>query len=116
MGLFRRRKPPAPRSEMRLPTLNSVDVVSPNGELISQAALRDISSSGARLRIDDVKAVPNTIRMRLPLLGIETTAMVKWRSDTEIGLEFEAPIDLTPIVGRKKSRAETVALHFTRGR
>lgn len=114
MSLFSRQKPVVVRGEKRYPTFSSIDVLTQDGDLITDATLRDISAAGALVRHANKHILPKRICLRIPVLEQTVNATVVWSSETEIGLRFDTMIDLSPLVDRKRNRLETVALHFGR--
>lgn len=52
------------------------------------AAVRDVSETGARLRVENSLAVPDTFELILDLDGLEADCEVTWRRDREIGVRF----------------------------
>ena len=116
MSIFRQGIPVVPRGEKRLPAFDPVEILTDGGDLVARATLRDISGSGALLRLENTKAVPGRIQLRLPMLGIRAGAAVRWRSEKEIGLRFDVLFDLEPLLKSKRNRVETAALNFWRVR
>lgn len=114
MGLFSRQKPVVVRGEKRFPTFSSIDVLTQDGDLITEATLRDISVAGALVRHTNTHALPKKIRLRIPVLEQTVDATIVWSSETEFGLRFDTNVDLSSLVDRKRNRLETVALHFGR--
>jgi PilZ domain len=54
------------------------------------AAVRDVSETGARLRVENGLAIPDTFELLLDLDGLEADCEVTWRKDREIGVRFLA--------------------------
>jgi Tfp pilus assembly protein FimT len=54
------------------------------------AAVRDVSDTGARLRVENALAIPDTFELLLDLDGLEADCEVTWRKDREIGVRFTA--------------------------
>lgn len=52
--------------------------------------LRDISNSGARLRVGDPRSAPQEFLIMLTG-GLKRWCRVMWRSDTEVGIMFIDP-------------------------
>lgn len=50
--------------------------------------VRDISSTGARLRIDSKTNVPDTFELLIELDGLEAPCQVMWRKGQEVGVAF----------------------------
>ena len=53
-----------------------------------EAIVRDISEHGARLQFRAPRLVPDTVEIRIPKLGIEVEATVRWRSLNAFGVQF----------------------------
>jgi hypothetical protein len=53
--------------------------------------VRDLSSTGARLRVDAVFNVPDTFDLIVELDGLEAPCQVVWRRQNEIGVTFISP-------------------------
>ncbi|HWB44494.1 MAG TPA: PilZ domain-containing protein [Hyphomicrobiaceae bacterium] len=52
--------------------------------------VRDMSSTGARLRIDTSVTAPDTFELIIDLDGMEANCQVVWRKGTELGVKFLA--------------------------
>jgi hypothetical protein len=50
--------------------------------------VRDISDTGARLRIEGSMTVPDTFELLIPLDGLEAACQVVWRKGSEVGVKF----------------------------
>jgi hypothetical protein len=53
---------------------------------------RDISSSGARIRIHDAASLARKIKLSSPAIGEGVAARILWRRGTEIGVRFDRPL------------------------
>jgi len=51
-------------------------------------AVRDLSSTGARLRVNCSVAAPDTFELIIELDGLEVDCQVVWRKATDIGVRF----------------------------
>lgn len=59
--------------------------------------LRDMSSTGARLRVEGSIAAPDTFELLVPLEGLEAHCQVVWRAAQECGVRFlSAPRMVAP--------------------
>ncbi len=66
-------------------------VIAYSGRHITQiAAVRDVSETGARLRVDNSLTIPDTFELLLDLDGLEADCEVTWRKGREIGVRFTA--------------------------
>lgn len=52
--------------------------------------VRDISTTGARLRIEGSVTAPDTFELLIPLDGLEANCQVVWRNGTDLGVKFVA--------------------------
>ena len=53
--------------------------------------VRDISDTGARLRLTKGQVVPSRFELFIDIDGIEVPCAVAWRRGDEVGVVFEAP-------------------------
>lgn len=53
--------------------------------------IRDLSDTGARLRVDDVTVIPASFELVIDLDGFEAACEVTWRRQHEIGVKFTSP-------------------------
>jgi hypothetical protein len=59
--------------------------------------VRDLSGTGAHLRVEGTLNVPNSFELIIQLDGLEARCEVVWRKDNEIGVRFlSAPRAVTP--------------------
>jgi len=52
--------------------------------------VRDLSGTGAHLRVEGTVNVPNTFELIIELDGLEASCQVVWRKDKEIGVRFSS--------------------------
>jgi hypothetical protein len=52
--------------------------------------VRDISATGARLRVEGSVSAPDTFELMIPLDGLEASCQVMWRANSDIGVRFLA--------------------------
>lgn len=52
--------------------------------------VRDMSATGARLRIEGSVTAPDTFELLIPLEGLEANCQVVWRSGADLGVRFLA--------------------------
>jgi hypothetical protein len=50
--------------------------------------VRDLSATGARLRVEGSLTVPDTFELIIELDGLEANCQVVWRSGSEVGVRF----------------------------
>jgi hypothetical protein len=59
--------------------------------------VRDLSASGARLRVEGSLTVPNTFELIIDVDGLEANCEVVWRKANEVGVKFlSAPRIVAP--------------------
>lgn len=54
--------------------------------------IKDISSSGARIRIHDAASLACRIKLSSPSIGEGVEAIILWRRDAEVGVRFDNPL------------------------
>lgn len=59
--------------------------------------VRDVSDTGARLRVAQGQAVPSQFDLLIDVDGFEAPCTVAWRKGEEVGVTFDAP----PTVGKR---------------
>ncbi len=60
------------------------------GSDLGECQLSDVSDSGARLQVPSPEKLPEVFTLRLSSMGnSRRKCRVIWRSETEVGLEFE---------------------------
>ena len=52
--------------------------------------VRDMSATGARLRVEGSVTAPDTFELLIPLDGLEANCQVVWRSGADLGVRFLA--------------------------
>lgn len=76
-----------PRKRM----LKGATIAFNNRSSTQSCMVRDISDTGARLRVGPGQAVPAHFDLLIELDGIEASCTVAWRRGEEIGVTFDAP-------------------------
>ena len=79
------------RSAKRWPSCLKGEVRASDGRAI-ECLIHDFSSAGARLELSAFTKLPETVELYFPLKQATFRAQVRWRTETEVGLSFEAPI------------------------
>jgi hypothetical protein len=77
------------RQEPRRRTLLGAKIILHGGNSVLDAVVRDISSRGARLRLDGTLGVPNEFPLRINGEAHPRLVTVKWRLHNEMGVSFE---------------------------
>ncbi len=54
--------------------------------------IRDISETGAHIRIVGAQDLPDEIRLTSPSIGAHRKATIRWRDETNIGIHFNEPL------------------------
>ena len=54
--------------------------------------IKDISSTGARIRLQTPSELTRKVRLTSPSIGDNVGALIRWRNDTEIGVRFDRPL------------------------
>ena len=54
--------------------------------------IKDISYSGARIRIHDADSPARRIKLSSPSIGDRVGAKIRWRRGTEFGVRFDNPL------------------------
>jgi len=67
-------------------------------------AVREISETGARLRVDDVMGIPDHFDLIIELDAVEYSCQAVWRRQGEIGVRF-----LEPPRPRSRTRAQVIS-------
>jgi hypothetical protein len=76
------------RMAPRRRTLKSGKVAYSDRHVTIDCLLRDMSATGARLRVEGSVAAPDTFELLVPLDGLEAHCQVVWRSGADIGVRF----------------------------
>jgi PilZ domain len=79
------------RKSKRVPRISHATIVSLTDADIVECVLYDISSTGARIRVEDGEVVPDYFKLKIPGAPLIPRCRVRWRSDNELGLEFFGP-------------------------
>jgi len=61
--------------------------------------IKDISSSGARIRVYDAASLAPHVRLSAQAIGSDVAATIRWRRKSEIGVKFDAPSYQRTVVG-----------------
>ena len=54
--------------------------------------IKDISASGARIRIHDAASLARRIKLSSPSIGDGVGARIRWRRGSEVGVRFDNPL------------------------
>ena len=78
------------RISSRRRVLKAGRAASNDRHLTVSCTVRDISDTGARLRLDTSLGVPDTFELIIEIDGLEVNCEVVWRSKNEVGVRFLA--------------------------
>lgn len=59
--------------------------------------IRDISATGAKLRIDDPSRLPRHFHLHIPMDGVKYAVEVRWLKSPVCGVQFASPPDRTRV-------------------
>jgi PilZ domain len=76
----------APRRRM----LKSGKVAYADRHVTVDCLVRDMSATGARLRMEGSVSAPDTFELLIPLDGLEANCQVVWRAGADLGVKFLA--------------------------
>ena len=93
------------RNSKRIPRLSQAAVISLTNDKVVECLLYDISSTGARIRVEDGELVPDYFKLKIPGAPLIPRCRVRWRSDNELGVEFFGPNESRPSGSSSPSRS-----------
>jgi hypothetical protein len=76
------------RAAPRRKVLKAAIAASNNRHLTVSCTVKDLSATGARLRVDNTVSIPDTFELLIPLDGLEANCEVVWRKSNEAGVKF----------------------------
>ena len=76
------------RAALRRRVLKSGIAASNDRRLTVSCTVRDLSATGARLRVEGLRTVPDTFELIIDLDGLEADCQVMWRKGGEVGVRF----------------------------
>jgi hypothetical protein len=76
------------RFALRKRVLKGAVAASNDRRLTIPCTLKDISDTGARLKVSTSVTVPDTFELIIDIDGLEADCQVIWRSNSEIGVKF----------------------------
>lgn len=62
-----------------------------NGKITLPCVVRDISDSGAKLKVDIGRHPPDQFQLQIELDGLVASCAVVWRDEQHLGVEFTEP-------------------------
>lgn len=87
----------APRRRM----LKSGKIAYSDRHVTIDCMVRDMSATGARLKVEGSVSAPDTFELLIPLDGLEANCQVVWRAGADLGIKFLAA---PRIVAAKRSQ------------
>ena len=87
----------APRRKV----LKAAIAASNNRHLMVSCSVKDVSATGARLRVDNTVSIPDTFELIIPVDGLEANCEVVWRRTNEVGVKF---IGAPRMVGARRAQ------------
>lgn len=82
-----------------------------NHSISIDVVVRDLSSAGARLKINDAAILPDKFTLLVPMDGIEVDCSVCWRSGELMGVKFTSDSRRTHGSVRQKVEARGLTDH-----
>jgi hypothetical protein len=76
------------RGSPRRRVLKAAVAASNDRHLTVACTVRDLSATGARLRVESSLSIPNTFELIIEIDGLEATCDVVWRKANEVGVRF----------------------------
>jgi hypothetical protein len=76
------------RAAPRRKVLKAGIAASSNRHLTTSVTVRDLSATGARLRVDNIATIPDTFELIIAADGLEAGCQVVWRKTNEVGVKF----------------------------
>lgn len=77
------------RSSPRHRTLKSGKIVPDNHTTVYDCRVRNLSEDGALLKLPSTVGIPDRFELRIVNEDIREMAVVRWRTATELGVQFE---------------------------
>ena len=100
------------RNETRFTTYGIVEIHDEKGLPLATGTSRDISKTGALIRLEKPQTLPDVVTLWFVSERFERTAKIRWRKDDSIGVEFDDEIQLPDRLVKKRDRRAVVAAHF----
>lgn len=85
---LRKETPEDARMSPRRRVLKSGIAASNDRHITVACTVRDISDTGARLRVDSSLTIPDTFELIIEMDGLEANCSVVWRKGNEVGARF----------------------------
>lgn len=82
---------PERRSSPRHRTLKSGKIVINGQSSVFDCRVRNLSENGALLKLPSTVSIPDRFELRVVNDDIRVIAVVRWRTGTDLGVQFEGP-------------------------
>jgi hypothetical protein len=82
------------RASPRHRTLKSGKIVLENKTSVFDCRVRNLSGHGALLKLPNTVSVPDTFLLQIVNEDISMKAYVRWRTATELGVQFDESLDI----------------------
>jgi hypothetical protein len=76
------------RAAPRRKVFKAGTAASNNRHLTVSCTVRDLSATGARLRVENLASIPDTFELIIAVDGLEASCEVVWRKTNEVGVKF----------------------------
>jgi hypothetical protein len=100
------------RTDTRFTTYGIVEIHDEKGVPLATGTSRDISKTGALIKLEKPQALPDVVSLWFVSEKFERMAKIRWRKDDSIGVEFDDEIQLPARLVSKRDRRAVVAAHF----
>ena len=100
------------RREARMTMFGIVDLYDENGVLLANATMREISKTGAQLRLKSPVKLPKRIRICSSGNRQSYMATVKWVSGMRFGVEFDEAVKVPKQRPNSEERIRIVTSHL----
>ena len=77
------------RLRERTPSMLRGKIVFLDREKVFDCKIADLSEQGAKISVDGALLFPRDFILEIPLKGWRKPAMVKWRTESELGVSFD---------------------------
>jgi hypothetical protein len=84
------------RTQQRGRVLKSGKLISGNRSIVIDCAVRDLTSTGARVRVAEITKLPERLELLVQSSGLIYPAEVQWQAGAEFGLMFTGPGQRAP--------------------
>ena len=79
------------RKSRRVPRVGHAALVSLTDDAIVECVVHDVSTTGARIWVEDPELVPDYFKLKIPGAPAIPRCRVRWRSGQDLGVAFFGP-------------------------